>query len=138
MTQPEFNAPKPDPRAARATTSPGRLLFLTAQLAALSALMRWGHPSYFPLSLVVLGGFVVHYWMPFRFKETFWLLLSLVGGTYLVGTLSPGGGGHLVDYAPMGVTVLVGLVIYGIVASPAPYWVRFGGVVAVYAGIIWA
>jgi hypothetical protein len=126
MTQPEIKAPKPDPREARATTSPLRLLFLTAQLALLSALMWKVHPSYFPLSLMILGGFVVHYWLPFRLKEPFWLALSLGGGTYIAG------------YVPMGATVALGLVIYAICASPLAYWTRFWAVFALYLAILWA
>jgi D-alanyl-lipoteichoic acid acyltransferase DltB (MBOAT superfamily) len=55
------------------------------------------------------GGFLVHYWLPFRYKEPFWIALSLLGAGVLLGAL------------PALVLLLVGLAFYGVLASPATY-----------------
>jgi hypothetical protein len=41
-------------------------------------------PVFFKLACLVAGGFAVSYWLPFRFKETFFISLSLAGAYVLL------------------------------------------------------
>jgi hypothetical protein len=44
-------------------------------------------PAFFLLACLVFGGFAISYWLPFRFKETFLILLSLAGAYVLLSPL---------------------------------------------------
>jgi len=62
---------------------------LAAQLAILLLVFRLYHLTEKPSLLVRLvevafGAFLIHYWLPFRFKETFWVMTSMAGAFLLV------------------------------------------------------
>src|ERR1035438_5880820 len=71
---------KPDVRRFVMLVIPLALLLLTFKV------YRLEQPAFLLLAYLVFGGFAVSYWLPFRFKETFLILLSL-GGAYVL--LSP-------------------------------------------------
>src|SRR5271166_1607222 len=101
-------APVLDPRLERSKTDVRRFVMLAIPLALLLLTFRaynLEQPAFFRLACIVFGGFAVSYWLPFRYKEPFLILLSLTGA-YLL--LSP-----LVASLLIG----VGLLIFGIVRS---------------------
>jgi alginate O-acetyltransferase complex protein AlgI len=62
-------------------------------------------PMFFRLASLVFGGFAVSYWLPFRFKETFFIALSLAGAYVL---LSP---------AVATLLIAVGLALFAVIRS---------------------
>jgi alginate O-acetyltransferase complex protein AlgI len=67
----------------------GAFVALAAQLAILLLVFRLYHLTEKPSLLVRLvevafGAFLIHYWLPFRFKETFWVMTSMAGAFLLV------------------------------------------------------
>ena len=60
---------------------PLALLLITFKLYSLE------QPAFFSLACLVFGGFAVSYWLPFRFKQTFLILLSLAGAYVLLDSI---------------------------------------------------
>jgi len=86
---PVVHADALDPRVERAKTDVRRFAMLVIPLALLLATFKMYNleqPTFFSLACIVFGGFFVSYWLPFRYKEPFLILLSL-GGAYVL--LSP-------------------------------------------------
>lgn len=76
-----------DPRIERARTNIGRFLLLVAQLGLLLGIFRLYHVeqfngpedlNFFAMCCVAFGAFAVHYWLPFKIKEKFWVTVSLL------------------------------------------------------------
>jgi hypothetical protein len=44
---------------------------------------RVKQPAFFSLAYLALSGFAIFYWLPFRFRQTLSILLSLVGAYIL-------------------------------------------------------
>src|SRR5713101_8408059 len=78
-------------REERSRPSAGPFSVVLAQLLGLAAICIRFNPSYVPLAGTVIVGFVIHYWLPFRYKEPFWIGLSIIGGAYLESAASPQG-----------------------------------------------
>src|SRR3984957_3675827 len=79
--------PSADPRGVRSQTDVRRFAMLAVPLALLLAVFKvysLEQPAFFSLACLVFGGFAVAYWLPFRFKENFFILLSLVGAYVLL------------------------------------------------------
>jgi len=86
----------------------GRFAMLVVPLALLLVVFRvysLEQPAFFRLACLVFGGFVVSYWLPLRFKETFFILLSLAGAFLML--------------APLVASLLIatGIAMFGIVRS---------------------
>jgi D-alanyl-lipoteichoic acid acyltransferase DltB (MBOAT superfamily) len=114
-------APVVDPREARAVPSVAGFALIIVQLAGLMAVFRAfsiEDPNFQMLAAVSFGGFAVHYWLPFRLKEWFWIALS-IGGAYL-----------LMDVRSATAVILVGLAIYGIATAPVSFRFRVATLVA--------
>jgi alginate O-acetyltransferase complex protein AlgI len=87
----ESVAPR-DPRHQRARTDPLHFLTLITQLTLLLAVFhvfrieQFGpkDSGFFLMSAIAFGAFAVHYWLPFRFKERFWIGVSLVSAAALL------------------------------------------------------
>jgi alginate O-acetyltransferase complex protein AlgI len=65
----------------------GRFVMLVVPLALLLVVFKiysLEQPIFFTLACLVFGGFVVSYWLPLRFKESFFILLSLAGAFVLL------------------------------------------------------
>src|SRR5262249_26236441 len=76
-----------DPREARARPRPLRFLAMLAQLWLLLAVFkpfRLESPAFLLLSTLLTGAFAIHYWLPFRLKERFWIAFSLAGAYVLL------------------------------------------------------
>jgi D-alanyl-lipoteichoic acid acyltransferase DltB (MBOAT superfamily) len=81
-------AAETDKRALFARPEPAKFVFLAGQLVALVWVMRafqLEERAFIYLMGIATGGFLVHYWIPFRFKEPFWILVSLAGSALIVG-----------------------------------------------------
>jgi alginate O-acetyltransferase complex protein AlgI len=97
-----------DPRVERAKTDARRFAMLVIPLALLLLTFKiynLEQPAFFSLACIVFGGFVISYWLPFRYKEPFLILLSL-GGAYIL--LSP---------LVASLLIVVGLLLFGIIRS---------------------
>jgi alginate O-acetyltransferase complex protein AlgI len=78
---PQVEHSKPDVRRFVMLVIPLALLLLTFKV------YRLEQPAFFWLVCLVSGGFVSSYWLPFRFKEPFLILLSLAGAYVLLSPL---------------------------------------------------
>jgi len=106
-----------DPRIARAQTSLPHFLAITAQLTLLLAvfsLYRTEEGGFFRMAAISFAAFGVHYWLPFRFKELWWIAVSMAGAALLVGP------------AVAGLVIACGILIYLIAAAPLSYRARLG------------
>src|SRR5579885_33432 len=79
-----------DPREINATPQLGRFLVLAGQLGLLFLVFNIYHtmdkPVFVRLAGIVFGAFLAHYWLPFRWKEPFWVAVSIAGSFLLVET----------------------------------------------------
>jgi len=112
-----------DVRVGRSQPDLRRFLLLAAPLALLLFTFRiynLEQPAFFTLACIVFGGFAVSYWLPFRFKENFLILLSL-GGAYVL--LSP---------VIASLLIAVGLILFAIVRTS----LQFRWKVLIFLGIL--
>lgn len=102
----------------------GALMLQLVLLMAVFAVFRVEESGFMRLAAILVGAFAVHYWLPFRYKEPFWIGVSLAGSALLV--------------TPMvaGLVLASGLFIYGVLASPLAYRWRLAIVLAFVAGIV--
>jgi D-alanyl-lipoteichoic acid acyltransferase DltB (MBOAT superfamily) len=110
-----------DPRARHATQSLGQFAFISAQLVLLVWIIRAfqvEERAFLNLMGIATGGFLVHYWLPLRYKEPFWILLSLGGAVMLVGMTS------------LLLLLVAGLFFYVLLASRLSYAVKVGTMLA--------
>jgi hypothetical protein len=118
-------APQPvDTRVANSYPQPRRFALLAGQLAVLLALFRSFHverPEFFTLAAIAFGGFAVSYWLPFRWKQPFFIALSLGAGAVLLGPVT------------LALLLVVGLSLFAVIRSPLSYRLRVAAVVAVGA-----
>ena len=99
-------------------------LVLWGQLAALLVLMhlyRIEAPLFERLALICVVGGAVHYWLPARLRYPFAVFYGVLGYVVLLGPVVAG------------LVMAAGLIFYGLVRSPVPWWVRVGGIVLVGA-----
>lgn len=118
-----------DARELRATPQLGRFLALAAQLALLLVVFRLYHlekPGFLMMSAVVFGTFLIHYWLPFRFKESFWVIASLAGAFLLLGNMVAA------------LLIGIGLTFFLILRSPIPYRWRLMSVTAIFGVLMYA
>jgi len=90
-TMPSPGAPPSDPRLARCRRDPREFALLIGQLA-LALLVFWVfrlHELFgdglWRVNLLSAAGFAVHYWLPLRFKEPWFIALSLSALPWLAG-----------------------------------------------------
>jgi hypothetical protein len=76
-----------------------------ALLLVLFKMYNLEQPAFFLLACLVFSGFAVSYWLPFQFKETFLILLSLAGAYVLLSPLVASS------------LIVVGFLLFGIVRS---------------------
>jgi D-alanyl-lipoteichoic acid acyltransferase DltB (MBOAT superfamily) len=125
VLDPAPHVPRPivaDPRELRAAPSVAGFALIMVQLAALLAVFRVFSLEDRAFHLVAglsFGGFAVHYWLPFRYKEWFWIALSL-GGAYV-----------LLEPRSASVLIAIALAIYGIATAGLPYGARIAALAAI-------
>jgi hypothetical protein len=92
-------------------------LTITAQLTLLLvvfSLYRTEEGGFFRMAAMSFAAFVVHYWLPFRFKELWWIAVSMAGAALLVGP------------TVAGLVIACGIFMYLIAAAPLSYRARLG------------
>jgi D-alanyl-lipoteichoic acid acyltransferase DltB (MBOAT superfamily) len=102
----------PDTRETHATPRLDRFLALAVQLAGLLLVFHLYHLEkhvFVLMSAVVFGAFLVHYWLPFRFKEAFWVAVSMAGAFWFL------------EPRMAALLIAVGLAFFLILRSPAPF-----------------
>jgi hypothetical protein len=77
--------------------------------------------QFFTLSCLIFGGFAVSYWLPFRFKKLFFIVLSLVGAYVLL------------DPLVASLLIGVGAILFAIVRSGLDFRWRVASIIAVGA-----
>lgn len=114
-----------DPRQGRARPDVRRFLALSAQLVLLLAVFRVyrveqfsGDMGFFFMCCLAFGAFAIHYWLPFRWKEIFWVAISLLGALCLL------------PFWRVALLMVAGGALYLVVASPLAYWKRVSLVIA--------
>lgn len=119
-----------DPREVHAIPQPRRFFALAGQLALLLLVFNIYHtmdrPPFVNMSALAFGGFLVHYWLPFRFKEPFWVAVSILGGFFLA--------------KPFGTELPIlglGLTFFLILRTRIPYKWRVLLVAAIFAALIY-
>lgn len=103
-------------------------LVLAAQLAGLILVLHLYHlekPEFVMLSAGVFGAFLIHYWLPFRFKEAFWVTVSMLGAFWVV------------EPRVAALLIAVGLVFFLILRSPIPFRLRVLLLSAIFAALIY-
>lgn len=122
-------AVKADPRVAHAQPDLRRFLALGAQLAGLLlffVLYRVEEGGFLRMAVVAAAGFVVHYWLPFAYKELCWIAISVAGAGVLLGPLVAS------------LVLFGGLLIYGIAAAPLSYRTRLLVILVLAAALAYA
>jgi alginate O-acetyltransferase complex protein AlgI len=115
-----------DRRVSHAQTDLPRFAGLIAQLGLLLvvfAVFRVDEGGFLRMTALAFGGFAIHYWLPFAWKEYWWVALSSAGAMLLIGP------------AAAGLVLGTGVVIYLILASPFSYASHVAAVVAL-AGVL--
>jgi alginate O-acetyltransferase complex protein AlgI len=114
-----------DPRAARAAPRVFRFCVLAAQLAGLLLVFHMYHLGVGRLSAAVFGAFLVHYWLPFRLKEPFWITVSVVGAFFVLPPL-----------VAM-LLMVAGATFFLILRSPVQFRWRMLALVAIFAALMY-
>ena len=118
-----------DPRAAMARPDVARFTSLMAQLGLVLAVFyfyRIEEPAFGVLSVLVVAGFAIHYWLPFDWKQPFYITWSIAGAFVML--------------QPRTAVLLVGmgLALFGIVRTPLAFRTRLIVVASVAAVLIYA
>src|SRR5271157_4430527 len=111
-----------------ATPNVGRFLVLAAELALFLLVFHLFHletRGFILMSAVVFGTFFIHYWLPFRFKEPFWVTVS-TGGAFL-----------LLDRRVATLLIAVGLAFFLILRLPVALRWRVLSLGAIFAALIY-
>lgn len=110
-----------------ATRDVGKYLILLGQLAAVLLVIyafEIEGRTFGELSGLVVAGFAVHYWLPFRWKKPAFVVFSMLGAFALLN--------------PMTAALLIasGLIFYAILNGPGPYALRVGAVLVIGAACL--
>jgi alginate O-acetyltransferase complex protein AlgI len=125
-TVPILQSPPPDARERRSTPDALRFSMLAAPLALLLVIFKvykLEQPAFFSLACLVFGGFAVSYWLPFRFKENFFILLSLAGAYVML------------DAAVATLLIAIGLIMFGVVRSSLQFRWKAAAIVAIFVAL---
>ena len=121
-------APARDSRELHATPRLAPFLALAGQLVLLLLVFSLYHTmersTFVRLAAIAFGAFLVHYWLPFRYKEPFWVAVSIAGGCYLLP--------HRTAFF----ILVAGLVFFLILRSSAPFKWRVLLVTGIFAALI--
>jgi len=130
VTQQPLPLTRVDARASHAYTQPYRFLVIAAQLALILGVVwvyrveqfGFGDLDFFALCAISFAAFAIHYWLPFRWKEKFWVAVSLAGAFLFLRPITAIG------------LLAAGAAIYCVVASSLSYRMRVGLIVAGFFG----
>ncbi|HWF90764.1 MAG TPA: hypothetical protein VN684_00700 [Terriglobales bacterium] len=119
--QPLTASAPPDPRIERARPNFYRFSILIAQLGLLLGVFRvyhveqFGGPedlNFFAMLCVAFAAFAVHYWIPFQWKEKFWVAVSMISAALFLERRVAAG------------VLLAGFALYFILSSKLSYRIR--------------
>lgn len=122
-----------DPRIERSRPNLLRFSLLLGQLFLLLGVFRvyhveqFGGPddlNFFAMLCVSFGAFAIHYWLPFQFKEKFWVAISLISAALFLE--------RRVAIA----LIAVGFALYFLLASRLSYKIRVWLTIAVFCSAI--
>jgi len=111
-------------RERNATPSLRKFVTIMAQLLGLLFVFHQYHletPEFVLMSVGIVAAFAVHYWLPFRFKEGFWVAVSIVGSFCLV------------EFRVASWVLAFGLLFFLILRGSASYRLRVLVVAAIFA-----
>jgi D-alanyl-lipoteichoic acid acyltransferase DltB (MBOAT superfamily) len=77
------------------------------------------------LSLLMVGGFAIHYWLPFAWKERFYVTWSLAGAFVML------------DPAAAALLIPAGLALFGLVALPIAFRWRLLAIAGIAGGLVY-
>jgi D-alanyl-lipoteichoic acid acyltransferase DltB (MBOAT superfamily) len=115
-----------DPQASPGRIGIAKFAFILAQLALLAVIIRQFQiesPAFVRLAMLTFAGFVVHAWLPFRWRLGFFVILSLGGIAAVLGLRE---GAWL---------VALGGLLLAICHLPIPFWTRVIALLSVAAGL---
>ena len=116
-----------DSMVLHATPRLGPFLALAVQMGLLQLVFTLtrtlGNPEFLQLSAIAFGAFLVHYWLPFRWKEPFWIAVSLGGAFFLL----PARVAELL--------IAAGLVFFAILRSRLVYKWRVLAITAIFGAL---
>jgi alginate O-acetyltransferase complex protein AlgI len=113
-----------DPREKHAAPRLRGFLTLMAQLLGLLFVFHQYHlekPEFVLMSVGIVAAFAVHYWLPFRFKELFWVAVSILGSFWVV------------ESRVAALVIAFGLLFFLILRSPVSYRLRVLLLTAIFA-----
>ena len=113
-----------DPREKHAAPRLQGFATLMAQLLGLLFVFHQYHlekAAFVLMSAGIFAAFAIHYWLPFRFKESFWVAVSILGSFWLV------------ESRVAALVVGFGLLFFLILRSPASYRLRVLLLTAIFA-----
>ena len=119
---PALQTPVLDPRVERAQPDVRRFAMLSVSLGLLLLTFKvyvLEQPAFFKLACIVFGGFAIFYWLPFRYKQPFVIVLSLAGAYVLL------------NYLIASLLIAVGLLLFGIIRSEIKFQWKILGLVAI-------
>ena len=118
-----------DRRAEMAVTDGWRFIRLMVQLGLLFGvfyLYELEETGFLLLSALIVSGFAIHYWLPFAWKERFYIAWSMMGAFVML--------------APVAATLLIasGLLLFAIVTLPVSFRFRLLIIVGLVAALVYA
>jgi hypothetical protein len=117
-----------DPRIERSRTNLRRFAMLVIPLALLLVTFKvydLEQPAFFKLACIVFGGFAISYWLPFRYKEPFLILMSLAGAYVLLSPLAAS------------LLIVAGLLMFGIIRSGLEFRWRILALMAILGAFVY-
>ena len=117
-----------DSREVHATPNVWRFLVIAAELAVLFFVFRLYHlekRDFQLMSAIVYCAFLVHYWLPFRLKEPFWVVVSMASAFVVL------------EPRIAGLVIGVGLVILLVLRTSIAFRWRVLAVAAIFACLIY-
>ena len=117
---PRVERSKPDLRRFTMLAIPLVLLLFTFKVYNLE------QPAFLELACIGFGGFAISYWLPFRYKEPFLILLSLAGAYVLLSPLVAS------------LLIVAGLLLFGIIRSGLEFRWRVLVLVTILCGFMYA
>lgn len=104
-----------------------RYLVIAAQLGALLFVMSLYHtmekPEYLRLTEIAFSAFLAHYWIPLRFKEWFWVAVSIGGAFYFL------------DFRSAELLLGAGMIFFCIFRAPLAQWLRMALIAATFIAL---
>lgn len=126
LRPPSVETRQVDKRVAMAERHPLKFAVLMAQVGILCGVFLYydvEEPAFAVLAALIASGFAVHYWLPFAWKEPFYIGWSILGAFVMLQPLTAVA------------LIATGLLLFGIVASPFSFRTRLGILAVLLGGL---